>query len=337
MSDVALIARVSPQTVSRVLNGHPNVRSATRTRVLAAVNQLGYRPNLVARALATGRARTLGLVTLNTTLYGPVATLYAVERAARNAGYGVGVTSVASVDERSLHESVAALTQQAVAGLIVIAPVTASAALSDAFPHELPTVMVGAPSAASVAAVTADHEAGAWLATRHLLELGHRTVFHVSGPRNWLEAEQRVSGWRAALAAAGAEVPDLYVGDWSTSSGYDAGLRLAANPAVTGVFAANDNMALGVLRAMHEHGRTVPDAVSIVGFDDIEEAAFFTPPLTTVSQDFSRVGRLCVELLLDQIDEGSTVPAQVVVAPALVVRGSTARPHRLLRGSRGRT
>jgi DNA-binding LacI/PurR family transcriptional regulator len=140
----------------------------------------------------------------------------------------------------------------------------------------------------SVPVVTVDQVAGAAAATRHLLELGHRTVWHVAGPADWLEARQRVDGWMAALEAAGAAPPPLVAGDWSASSGYEIGKRLASVRDVTAVFAANDQMALGILRAMHEAGRDVPRDLSVVGFDDIPEAQFFTPPLTTVHQDFQR-------------------------------------------------
>jgi len=327
MTDVAKAAAVSHQTVSRVLNGHPNVRPATRERVLAAIEQLGYRPNLAARALASGRSNQLGLVTLNTMLLGPVATLYAVEQAARSAGYSVSITSVRSIDKHSLSESVSRLVQQSVAGVIIIAPVASRDSALDAVPPELPAVVVEADPEAAVSAVTVDSHLGASLATQHLLDIGHKTVFHISGPRDWVEAQQRVVGWRATLEQAGAPVPEVILGDWSAQAGYDAGQVLAALPEATAVFAANDNMALGLLRALSELGRSVPRDISIVGFDDIAEAGFFTPPLTSVRQDFSEMGRRSVELLLRQVETGTRSAEHIMLAPELVLRESTAPPR----------
>jgi DNA-binding LacI/PurR family transcriptional regulator len=326
MTDVARAAAVSHQTVSRVLNGHPNVRPATRERVLAAIEALGYRPNLAARALASGRSTQLGLVTMNTMLLGPVATLYAVEQAARGAGYSVAVTSVRSIDRQSLSESVSRLVQQSVAGVIIIAPVDSRDSALDALPAELPAVVVEADPGSSISAVTVDSQLGATLATQHLLDLGHRTVFHVAGPRDWIEAQQRITGWRRTLEAAGAPVPDVLVGDWSAKAGYDAGHLLARLPEATAVFAANDNMALGLLRALSEEGRAVPGDMSVVGFDDIAEAGFFTPPLTSIRQDFSEMGRRSVELILRQV-QGAHEVEHITLAPELVLRESTAPPR----------
>ncbi|HUZ21234.1 MAG TPA: LacI family DNA-binding transcriptional regulator [Acidimicrobiales bacterium] len=326
MTDVAKLAGVSHQTVSRVLNGHPSVRPTTRVRVLAAIDQLGYRPNLAARALVTGRSRTLGLVTLDTTLFGPVATLYGIERAARETGYFVSVVSLRSIDRLPVQEAIARLAEQSVEGVIVIAPLTsAKAALAD-LPTDLPVVVVEGDPETDLGVVTVDQRGGARAATEHLLSLGHRTVFHVAGPTEWLEARERVAGWRLALEDAGAEVPSPLAGDWTARSGFDAGATLARIPEATAVFAANDHMALGLLRALRERGRRVPEDVSVVGFDDIAESEFFTPPLTTVRQDFDEVGRRCLGFLLERLDSGSRSVERVVIPPELVVRQSTAAP-----------
>lgn len=328
MTDVARLAGVSHQTVSRVLNDHPSVRPATRLRVLAAIEQLGYRRNAAARALVTGRSRTLGLVTLDTTLYGPVATLYGIERAARDAGYFVSVVSLRSIERESVQEAVARLADSAVEGMILIAPlVSAAEALAD-LPTDRPVVVVEGDLEADVAVVTVDQHAGARVATEHLLGLGHPTVFHLSGPPEWLEARARVAGWKAALEDAGAPVPEPLVGDWTARSGFEAGRVLAGIPSASAVFVANDHMALGVLRALHESGRRVPEDVSVVGFDDIAEAGFFTPPLTTVHQDFDEVGRQSLGLLVGQVESGRRSCERLVIAPALVARRSSAAPTR---------
>jgi DNA-binding LacI/PurR family transcriptional regulator len=156
------------------------------------------------------------------------------------------------------------------------------------------------------------------------LSLGHQTVWHVAGPTDWLEARQRTAGWRRTLEEAGAEVPPPLPGDWSARSGYDAGRVLARMPDVTAIFAANDSMAVGIMRAFHEAGRPIPGAVSLVGFDDVPEAAYYSPPLTTIRQDFGEVGRRSLALLLDQIEAGSRPAQRHVVETTLVVRDSTA-------------
>jgi DNA-binding LacI/PurR family transcriptional regulator len=195
-------------------------------------------------------------------------------------------------------------------------------------PSDTPLVAVGAGGDVPFPAVAVDHRAGAERAVRHLLSLGHETVLHLAGPADWVDASGRADGWRAALEAAGREVPDAPTGDWSARSGYEIGRQIAAEPEVTAVFAANDAMALGLLRALREAGRDVPGEVSVVGFDDVPEAAYFPPPLTTVRQNFAEVGRRAFAQLLNRI-EGASRPvpdpaaARRVVEPELVVREST--------------
>jgi DNA-binding LacI/PurR family transcriptional regulator len=324
MTDVAELAGVSHQTVSRVLHDSPHVRPETRERVLAAMRTLEYRPNSVARALVTGRSRTLGVVSFDTTLYGPASTLLGIERAAHDEGYFVSIISLRSLDRPSVLSALERLRDQGVDGIVVIAPQESAAnALLD-LPAGPPVVAAEAGPEGSVPVVEVDQFAGAASATSHLLELGHRTVWHIAGPRDWPEARQRVAGWRSSLEAAGAEIPPLLLGDWSARSGYELGQRLVERSEVTAVFVANDQMALGVLRAFHESGRDIPREFSVVGFDDIPEAAYFTPPLTTVRQDFNEVGRRSLHLLLGQLGTGARVPSRETVAAELVVRNSTA-------------
>lgn len=329
MADVAKVAGVSHQTVSRVLNGHPHVRPETRTRVLNAIEELGYRRNLVARALVTRHTRTLGVVSFDTTLYGPASTVYGIEQAARDAGYFVSIVSLQTIDREGVHDAIDYLADQGVDGIVVVAPQRSAASALEDLPGGLPAVAVQGGHEGEVSVVSVDQVEGARLATTHLLELGHETVWHVSGPSDWLEAEGRIEGWRAALAAAGRPVPEMLTGDWSPRAGYLAGQRLAAMAEdVTAVFIANDQMALGVLRAFAEQGVRVPEQISIVGFDDIPESAYFTPPLTTIRQDFGAVGRRSIEVLLGQIETGKPFEIErVVVPPRFVARASTARPR----------
>jgi len=324
MADVARIAGVSHQTVSRVLNDSPHVKEQTRDRVLAAIRELDYRPNSAARALVTRHSKTLGVVSFDTTLYGPASMLYGIEQAARNAGYFVSIASVRSLEGRSMQEAMDRLLDQAVEGVLVIAPQTSSAGALARITSSVPVVAVGSGAQARMPGAAVDNEAGARAATRYLLDLGHRTVHHVTGPSNWLDARARQAGWRAVLSEAGAEAPAPVAGDWSARAGYEAGLRLQADPRVTAVFCANDHMALGLLRALNESGRGIPGDISVIGFDDIPEASYFTPPLTTVRQDFGELGRRGLELLVAQVEDGQRSSGRLLVATELVVRGSTA-------------
>ena len=249
MADVAKLAGVSHQTVSRVINGSEHVLPETRERVEAAMRHLDYRPSSVARALVTGRSRTLGVVSFDTTLYGPASTLVGIERAAHDEGYFTSNVSLESLHRTSVLSAVERLRGQGVDGILIIAPQEAAAEAVLHVPDDLPVVAVEAGPDEAVPVVAVDQLAGAAAATRHLLELGHPTVWHVAGPSDWLEARQRVEGWRATLEAAGADVPPLSTGDWSARSGYEIGRQLLTVPDISAVFMANDQMALGLLRS----------------------------------------------------------------------------------------
>jgi len=324
MADVAKLAGVSLQTVSRVINDSPHVRADTRQRVQDAMRKLEYRPNPVARALVTGRSRTLGVVSFDTTLHGPASTLFGIERAAHEADYFVSIVSLRSLASSSVVSAVERLRDQGVDGILVIAPQESATSALLHLPEDVPVVAAEAGPDASVPLVAVDQFEGAQMATSHLLELGHRTVWHISGPVDWLEAQDRMRGWRSTLEAAGAPAPPVLHGDWSAHAGHELGRDLAANPDVTAVFVANDQMALGLLRALHEAGRRIPGDISVVGFDDIPEAEYFTPPLTTVRQNFNEMGRRSLLLLLEQIESGVREARRETVAPELIVRASTA-------------
>jgi DNA-binding LacI/PurR family transcriptional regulator len=326
MMDVARLAGVSHQTVSRVLNDHPSVRRETRERVLSAMRELDYRRNSAARTLVTRRSQTLGIVSFDTTLIGPSYMVYSIERAAREAGYFVSVASARSLDENAFAEAINRLREQAVEGIVAVAPMESALAALVRVPRDIPLVGVAIGEAAGVPMAAVDNHAGAKAATAHLLDLGHRTVHHISGPVDWPEAHERTTGWQEALEAVDAGAPRPMTGDWRPGSGYAAGKVLARDPDVTAVFCANDQMALGALRALHEAGRSVPADVSVVGFDDIPEAAYLLPPLTTVRQDFNDLGRHSMKLLVEQIETGTRSESHARFAPQLVVRDSTAPP-----------
>lgn len=329
--DVAELAGVSTQTVSRVSMGLDNVRPATRDKVLAAMAELGYAPNTAARALRYGSFRTIGVIAHRLARTGESRTVEAVVEAARKEGYTVTLIDVESPSSDVVSAAATRLSHQAIDGLVIIRAETASPD-SLALPPRMPVVVSDSRFVGHHPAVGADQGDGARRATEHLLELGHRTVHHVAGPADSIPAQLRAEAWRAALAAAGCPVPDLLEGDWTAASGYDAGRRLAADPDVTAVFCANDEMAAGVLRALHENGRSVPGDVSVVGFDDILLAEYLWPPLTTVVQDFDEIGRRLVGRLLRQVrtgrieDDADADDLHEVVPVELKVRESTAPP-----------
>jgi DNA-binding LacI/PurR family transcriptional regulator len=193
-------------------------------------------------------------------------------------------------------------------------------------PAEVPLVAVGCGTKAAVTSVAIDNAAGASAATRYLLSLGHRTVCHVAGPSAHLDAQERVDGWRRALDEAGAPEPPVLVGDWSASSGYQLGRTIAGDPELTAIFCGNDTMALGVMRALAERGLRIPHDVSIVGFDDIPDAGFYTPPLSTVRQDFGEVGRRALGTLIDRMSGAIEAGLRVRIAPELIIRASATGP-----------
>jgi len=342
MADVAQRAGVSHQTVSRVLSNHPNVRETTRSEVLRVVEELGYRRNSSARALVTRRTLTLGVVASNPTLFGPASTMSGLEEAARDEGYMVSAVTLRRFTAKALKEAIDHLAEWGVEGIVVVVPHRAAVAALDELRLPFPVVTVEGGHSLPIPGVSVDQELGARLVTGHLLAAGHRTVWHVAGPSDWLEAGARVAGWRATLQEAGAEVPPPITGDWTPLSGYRAGQELAGrvaagatrgrSPEVTAVFVANDQMALGVLRAFREAGLSVPGQVAIAGFDDIPEAEFFTPPLTTVRQDFAAVGQASIRLLLSRLESAATGDGdrgherdgeRVVIEPRLIVRASS--------------
>ncbi|MDO8106473.1 LacI family DNA-binding transcriptional regulator [Isoptericola sp. b441] len=326
MSDVAALAGVSHQTVSRVLNNHPSVRPETRARVLEAISTLGYRRNVAARTLVTRRSGTVGVITSGSALFGPTSTFIAVEHAARERGLFVSVATVLELTEETVRLALEHFMSQGVDGAVVIAAQDDAIAAVRSFDAPVPVVVVGPRDLppGSVHAVAVDHYLGARLATRHLIGLGHRRIAHLAGPQDWIEGRERVRGWRDELGEAGLPVPDPIPGSWDAGRGYDVGRVLVAGDLPDAVFAANDQLALGLLHAFTEAGVRVPEQVSLVGFDDIAGSAHFSPPLTTVRQEFEALGRSCLRMLHAAI-AGEPVGAEVI-EPHLVVRASTAPP-----------
>ncbi|WP_405764933.1 LacI family DNA-binding transcriptional regulator [Streptomyces sp. NBC_00080] len=328
--DVAQLAGVSQKTVSRVMNGEQYVSDGVRRRVLEAAEELGYRLNHAARALASGRTRSIGVVTLGTALYGPASLLMGVERTVRDTGYALRVVNTMEGDASGVAGAVDSLLDQGVDGIVISEPIDEDNGADLSVRVDVPVLVLGAPPpfAASrvVTAGLVSHEQ-ARAATEYLLELGHPTVHHLAGPRRWFAARDRLEGWRATLAAHGRREPPVIAGDWSAASGYAAGRRLADDDSVTAVFVANDDMAIGLIRALLEAGRRIPEDISVVGLDDVPVAAYVSPPLTTVRQPFEATAQDGLKRLVHAIENPDAAPIPEQDPPVdLVVRASTAPP-----------
>jgi DNA-binding LacI/PurR family transcriptional regulator len=322
--DVARLADVSHQTVSRVLNDHPSIRPETRARVLEIMAQLQYRPNQAARALVTSRSQTIGILAGASTQYGSASSIAAIESAARARGFWVSTANIDPKDPDSIPAGIAHLMAQSIEGLVVIAPQVRVLRALAAQQLDVPYVTLQSTHLVSDHTLSVDQIAGARLATRHLIDLGHRHIYHLAGPQDWIEAEARMSGFLEEMSASDIPTTAPILGDWTAEFGYYAGRELLSVRDFTAIFASNDQMALGLLHAVRDAGLDVPRDVSIVGFDDIPEAAHFWPPLTTVRQDFAELGRRCVELLL-----GAEEAEHTSILPELVVRASSGPAARL--------
>lgn len=326
MRHVASLAGVSHQTVSRVINGHPNIKQETRDRVLQVIESVNYRPNSAARALASRRSNRIGVLVDSAMEYGPNSTLRAIEDVARARGFTVSSIAVSEGRSISAHAATEHLMSQGIDALCVIAPRESSVDLLRELSDGLPTLVIKASPDKSFLTVSVDQHMGATLAVDHLIALGHRDILHVAGPLDWLDARARERGWRERMQEERLPVREPVIGDWTADFGYAFARSLGSSPECTGVFAGNDQMALGILHGFNESGVRVPEDVSVVGFDDIPEARHFLPPLTTVRQDFHAVGRRSIESLLAAV-RGDTVESRLLIEPELIVRRSTGAPR----------
>jgi DNA-binding LacI/PurR family transcriptional regulator len=329
--DVARRSGVSHMTVSRVINSQPNVSLETRQRVLRAIEELDFRPSRAAQDLSRGRSRLVTVMTTDTTLYGRAALLLGIEREAGGAGFHVDIGVIVSPHPPAIRAAIDRSCDATTGGVIVVGFDLAGIRALRAIPPGVPVVAAleinNVNDRRSYPSVALDDGTAAQVATRHLLDLGHRTVHYVAIPSS-TNVSARSVGWRRALRSAGVDVPEVIAAGWTPRSGYEAGRRLAADRSVTAVLCGNDDLAVGVLHALREARRAVPDSVSVVGFDDIPAAEFLAPPLTTVRLDFAGLGRDCFALLHHAVNPGSRQPVSVAAVPQLIVRETTGRPRR---------
>ncbi|PFG29139.1 LacI family DNA-binding transcriptional regulator [Paramicrobacterium agarici] len=323
MRDVAKAAGVSHQTVSRVINDHPSLRDETKRRVLEAMATLNYRPNRAARALVTSRSHTIGVLASHRSEYGPATMIEGIENAAKDRGFSASTVNLAGADDTSIRAGLDHLLNQAVDGIVIVAPQVRVLNAVHLLQLDVPFVAVHQRDDSDQHVIAVDQVAGARQATRHLIERGHRRIAHLAGPQDWIEARARTRGFLDEMADHGLVADEPIVGDWSSDFGYSVGQRLLADRGITAVFSGNDQMALGLFHALREGGLDIPRDLSVVGFDDIPEARHFWPPLTTVRQDFTELGRRAVSRLLDDIGEAGSMPIDTI-EPRLIVRQSTA-------------
>jgi DNA-binding LacI/PurR family transcriptional regulator len=319
--DVARLAGVSHQTVSRVINDIPKVRPATRARVEQAIAELQYSPSPAARALVTRRTRTIGLVTPGISDYGPTSIAMNFNFAARAARYNVQSVSAPSGDPAGIRGVVEGLLRQRVDAIVLVVDDVTVLDLVRSLDLRVPVVASASTARRSPLIVSIDQYRGARSAVRHLAELGHTRILHLAGPGNALDAIERVRGWRDELAARRLEVGVPEVGDWSAASGYRIGSQLDIEPG-SAVFVGNDHMSIGLLSALRERGLSVPDHVSVVGFDDVPEAGYLLPPLTTVRQDFGTLGEIIMQKVLIAIEEPESATEDTPLPTHLILRQS---------------
>ncbi|WP_129784025.1 LacI family DNA-binding transcriptional regulator [Promicromonospora panici] len=323
---VAVIAGVSHMTVSRVLNDHPNIKPDTRRRVLEAIEELDYRPNLAARALATQRSRRIGVIVESSGAFGPTSILSAIELAARGAGYSVAQIALHEGDGLSPQAAVESLMMQGIDALCVIAPRSSSVAALRRVVISVPMLVVKADADPTFLTVSIDQHAGAVLLVDHLVALGHRDILHISGPLDWLDARARERAFHSRTKSLGIRERPIVVGDWTADFAYDFAMGLNRLPDYTAVFAANDEMAVGLIHGLHDKGFDVPNDLSVVGFDDVPLARHVLPPLTTIRQNFHALGVAVVEMLRAAIEERE-IPAFTRIPTEIVTRASTAPPR----------
>ena len=326
--DVARLAKVSHQTVSRVLNKNPSIRPETKARVENAMASLGYRPNLAARALASSRTHMLGILSSDTDFTGPAAMVHHMEIAARQNGYFAVSVGIDANDPKSVNDGIEHFKRLAVEGIAFVTPKLEAVEQVRSQLNGIPVVTLDSMYRMDELAVSVDNFSGGVTATSHLIELGHRNIVHISGPKGWFESTSRAAGYTSTMLTSNL-APQVIDGDWEISTGYRIGKELdVMGKGITAMFIANDRMALGFMHATREKGLSIPEDLSIVGFDDLDETAYSSPPLTTLRQDFKELGSRAMGLLIAEIAGKPTKKMERLV-PDLILRKSTSIPREL--------
>lgn len=326
LDNVAQHSGVSYQTVSRVINNHPSVAEDTRKRVLQAIRELNYRPNRAARSLVTHRSDTIALISFGTTFYGPGQMVSNITKRAKDNGYRVSPSTLQQLGPDEIKAAIDELHGHLIDGIIMVAPIVFDFMYEiTELVGDIPFIQIDTKPQPGIASVVIEQAYGSKLAVEHLIGLGHRQIAEISGPLNWYDAIMRHQSWIQITEHHNLSHDMSVEGNWSAKSGYEAVRSLLKKGAkFTGLVVANDQMALGAIAAIHELGSRIPEDISVVGFDDIPESAYFLPALTTVHQDFEALGEQSVELLVSLIKNPETPIHQRVLYPELIIRNSTA-------------
>lgn len=322
--DVAKAAGVSHQTVSRFLKGFEGIRPQTREKVVRALDELQYRPNLTARSLKSGQSHRIGALTHEISEVGPARIVEGASAAAREAGYVLDIVSLDTRNPSAIKKSLALITQHDLAGVLALGMTDEMTKAFEATSFRVPYYVAAESDGLSDDPRAALSRFGLPALVRHLAGYGHRRLVHIAGPAEWSASRNRIRAYESAVEAEGMQSVGILHGDWSARSGYRAIADLVELPDATAFIAANDQMALGAMLALKELGLRIPDDVSVVGVDDIPEAAYFDPPLTTVWNDFDSQGRAAMHHLQARI-EHAEVRAVSVAPPLLIVRRSSGR------------
>jgi DNA-binding LacI/PurR family transcriptional regulator len=320
--DVAKVAGVSHQTVSRYLRGFEGIRPHTREKVEQALDELGYRPNLTARSLKSGQSHRIGALTHEIAHVGPARIVEGASAAAREAGYVLDIVSLDTRNPNAIAESLALITQHNLAGVLALGVTDEMTKEFEATAFRIPAYVAAESDGLTDDPRAALSRLGVPALIRHLTDLGHRRFVHLAGPMEWSASRNRLRAYENAIEASGVQSVAVLHGDWSAHSGYRAVADLDTIPDATAFVAANDQMALGAMLALKEAGLRIPGDVSVVGVDDIPEAAYLDPPLTTVRNDFDGQGRAAVHHLLALIENTEALPVDVA-PPLLIVRQSS--------------
>jgi LacI family transcriptional regulator len=334
IKDIAREVGVSHQTVSRVINNHPDVSAETRQRVLEVIQLRGYRPNALARGLVNQFSRNLGVITNDLLKFGPASALAGMEEQATRLDYSLLIRLVPHGDEVAADKAIESLLSNQVDGII-----WAGGAYGEDFDRfaeksshlDLPLVFIDAGDHLATPFVAIDNRSGGRMAVEHLLSQGYRQIALITGEMHWWAARYRKLGWEDALQAAGLppHPEQVAVGDWSAESGEQAFHRLLAQyPELDAVFASNDQIALGVIKAAYDLKIRIPDQLGVIGFDNSPESAYFVPPLTTIYQPQYEVGCAAITLLDMNIRARreriqASVQEKQWLQPELVIREST--------------
>ena len=335
MKDVAAITGYSAQTVHRALHAGDQVTAATRNEILRVVKEIGYRPNRAARHLATAKSSVVGIVSFATQIYGPAHTILSIDKFAKQVGLNIMLTSVPSLEPQKFKRAVAEIAEYNPLGIILLSPIKLTGSFFEEWYQTVPMIVVGeCATKTDFNSIDHDYAAATEAAVQHLVDHGHTKIACLKGPSDWTATKFRQLGWKRGLKKNHLPLGVLYEGDWSPKSGYEATCELikTRRDEFTAIVVQNDQMAFGVLRALHEHGIKVPEEVSVVGYDDMPEAGYAIPPLTTLYQDYERIGQQAINTLL-AVAHGQPHEKHVLLACPLTIRGSTGRLHQSRNGN----